>query len=278
MSKVDVETNGEEDEGSIDQSEGSAPKYSEEVAKAAKESIKESSASPEKISKKKKSKDKETAQASIDLLTSTATNKFLDSNKKKRKKTSDDSKINEGGKDSNEDMEVEAPNESATFAPLEGEGSQGLASISSKRRKLWTELLVRRPRTKDPRHLSAWLNEVLTVSEFEIPLDQIELPPTSVAEDSAGGSGESDEEKKEKKSGEQTTKKQKPNSDEESSSQPEGEEKKVSENGKKSESAESSSKKSSPKKEDGFAGSFADWRDRKKEKAMIKKGTGSLRK
>jgi hypothetical protein len=39
------------------------------------------------------------------------------------------------------------------------------------------------------------------------------------------------------------------------------------------------SKDSPLKKEpgDGFAGSFADWRDRKKEKALSKKGTGSLR-
>lgn len=275
MSKVDGETNGEDDEVSLDQSEGSAPKDSEGVAKPCKESNKESS--PEKALKKKEAK--ESAQASMNLLTSTATNKFLDSNKKKRKKTTDEIKTNEDGKDSSEDMEVEVPNESTSGIPLEGEGSRGLASISSKRRKLWTELLVRRPRTKDPRHLSAWLNEVLTVSEFEIPLDQIELPPAP-ATDSVGGSGESDVEKKEKKSEEPKTKKHKTSSDEESSSKPENEEKKISDDDKKTESSELSSKKSSPKKEaeDGFAGSFADWRDRKKEKAMSKKGTGSLRK
>lgn len=42
-----------------------------------------------------------------------------------------------------------------------------LAHISKKRRKMWSALLVKRPRTKDPRHLSSWLNEVLTVSDFE---------------------------------------------------------------------------------------------------------------
>jgi len=56
------------------------------------------------------------------------------------------------------------------------------------------------------------------------------------------------------------------------------------------EKSSDSSDKKSPKKndskepdikkesEDDFAGSFADWRDRKKEKALSKKGTSSLRK
>jgi len=47
-----------------------------------------------------------------------------------------------------------------------------LAHISKKRRKMWSALLVKRPRTKDPRHLSSWLNEVLTVSDFETPFEQ----------------------------------------------------------------------------------------------------------
>jgi hypothetical protein len=44
-------------------------------------------------------------------------------------------------------------------------------SVSSKRRALWSDLLARRPRTKDPRNLSSWLNEVLTVSDLDFPVD-----------------------------------------------------------------------------------------------------------
>eukprot|EP00980_Cylindrotheca_fusiformis_P029646 scaffold23645_cov284-Cylindrotheca_fusiformis.AAC.1 len=272
MSKMDGEAN-EDDEVSMDHSEGSGQKGSEGIVK---KEPKESSTEK----RKKDTKDKDASQASLDLLTSTATSKFLDSNKKKRKKASEESKPNEEGKESGEEMDVEA--ESTNGAPIEGEGSQGLANISSKRRKLWGELLMRRPCTKDPRHLSAWLNEVLTVSEFEIPLDQIQLPPAPAAEDSAGGSGESDDEKK--KIEEPKSKKPKTSSDEESTTkaEKEKEEKSQTADGKKSESEDSTPKKSSPKKEkeseDGFAGSFADWRDRKKEKAMNKKGTNSLRK
>lgn len=49
-----------------------------------------------------------------------------------------------------------------------------LAHISKKRRKMWSALLIKRPRTKDPRQLSSWLNEVLTVSDFEMPFEQNE--------------------------------------------------------------------------------------------------------
>lgn len=49
------------------------------------------------------------------------------------------------------------------------------AQISSKRRKMWSALLLKRPRTKDPRHLSFWLNEVLTVSDFDTPFEDGEM-------------------------------------------------------------------------------------------------------
>jgi hypothetical protein len=44
-------------------------------------------------------------------------------------------------------------------------------SVSPKRRALWSNLLATRPRTKDPRNLSSWLNEVLTVSDLDFPVD-----------------------------------------------------------------------------------------------------------
>ncbi|CAJ1892191.1 unnamed protein product [Cylindrotheca closterium] len=275
-----------------------------------------------------KEADKPKPPQALDLLTSTATSQFLDSNDKKRKKPSDEYKATEVITDA--DGAEDAPPVGAT----EGEGSQGLRSISAKRRKLWTELLVRRPRSKDPRHLSAWLNEVLTVSEFEIPLDQIHLMPAPAAEESAAGSGSSDEEKKEKKDKKEKKEKTKEKKDKEKTKEPakgkesskpkeskepkspkepkepkeksspgeepkskkskpsepkpsekesssSSDEKSKEEEKKPTDSPEKSPKKSSssPKKgDDDFAGSFADWRDRKKGKALLKKSTGSLRK
>mmetsp|Transcript_7030 Transcript_7030/g.16426 ORF Transcript_7030/g.16426 Transcript_7030/m.16426 type:complete len:596 (+) Transcript_7030:66-1853(+) len=262
------------------------------------------SGAPPQILTVPKEADKTKPQA-LDLLTSTATSQFLDSNDKKRKKPTDETNA------ADESPDADGAPDSSGVGALEGEGSQGLRSISAKRRKLWTELLVRRPRSKDPRHLSAWLNEVLTVSEFEIPLDQIHLMPAPAAEESAAGSGSSDEEKKEKKDKKEKNKepanakespskpKDKSKDDEEpkakkskpsekiekesssttSTTSSSDEKPKEEEDKKSSESKDKSPKKSSsPKKgDDDFAGSFADWRDRKKGKAL-KKGTGSLRK
>lgn len=269
-----------------------------------------------------KEADKPKPQA-LDLLTSTATSEFLGSNDKKRKKPTDDTAAV-----SEEDRG--ASSSAAAPAAVEGEGFQGLRSISAKRRKLWTDLLVRRPRSKDPRHLSAWLNEVLTVSEFEIPLDQIHLMPAPAAEESTAGSASSDEDKKEKKkdkkekkgkkdkikektkepvkpkepekadesskSTEETSKsteeksksdeepmakKIKPNEKESSGSGSSSSEEKSNDEGEKSSDSKDKSPAKSPKKgvpEDDFAGSFADWRDRKKGKSLLKKVTGSLKK
>jgi hypothetical protein len=52
-----------------------------------------------------------------------------------------------------------------------------ITATSDKRRKMWSNLLARRPRTKDPRNLSSWLNEVLTVSDLEFPIDQYGVDP-----------------------------------------------------------------------------------------------------
>ncbi|MGK3760394.1 MAG: hypothetical protein ACI8RD_012711 [Bacillariaceae sp.] len=46
-------------------------------------------------------------------------------------------------------------------------------SVSSKRQAMWSSLLTKRPRTKDPRNLSSWLNEVLAVSDMDFPLDRV---------------------------------------------------------------------------------------------------------
>ena len=157
---------------------------------------------------------------------------------------------------------------------------------------------MKRPRTKDPRHLSSWLNEVLTVSDFETPLEQAEPAETKPAKsepsapsEKTKSSKESEEgtKKKEKKSGDKKEKKRKLGSKSPEAGAPPSKAKKDETSAKKSEKkpSEGSEKKKkngskdSPLKkesEDGFVGSFADWRDRKKEKALNKKGPGSLRK
>jgi hypothetical protein len=56
------------------------------------------------------------------------------------------------------------------------------ASIGEKRRKMWRDLLAQRPRTKDPRLLSPWLNEVLSVTDMDFPLEHSDIdqgPPAA---------------------------------------------------------------------------------------------------
>mmetsp|Transcript_110161 Transcript_110161/g.318417 ORF Transcript_110161/g.318417 Transcript_110161/m.318417 type:complete len:617 (-) Transcript_110161:142-1992(-) len=243
----------------------------------------------------------------------------------------------------------------APVAEEDDDDEAELAHISKKRRKMWSALLVKRPRTKDPRHLSSWLNEVLTVSDFDTTLEQAESesPPKpskratpkkskaekdpEVKEKKANGekkkrkSSESRAEskaKKEKLENEATAKK-KANADmngspkekasnsgidvpkkgngsskagesKEANSEQAVEKQKDSipsdnasnsdaseKDGKSNEEVESSTKPEpkaaeakspvKPKEDDeGFAGSFADWRDRKKDK-LLKKGNGSLK-
>jgi hypothetical protein len=77
---------------------------------------------------------------------------------KRKRGASDDS-------DDNEDaMLAMAPH---VGTPRNGNG----ANVSAKRRSMWSNLLARRPRTKDPRNLSSWLNEVLTVSDLDFPVE-----------------------------------------------------------------------------------------------------------
>jgi hypothetical protein len=74
-----------------------------------------------------------------------------------------------------------------------------VAHISKKRRKAWSSLLIKRPRTKDPRHLSSWLNEVLAVSDFdnELELDGPESThPTLANADAEAGPASAKKESK----------------------------------------------------------------------------------
>jgi hypothetical protein len=219
--------------------------------------------------------------AALDVLSKAATSSFLmQSGKGKRKKPSED--------------------QEAADEDLDGTEAE-LANISSKRRSMWSALLVKRPRTKDPRHLSSWLNEVLTVSDFETPLggpgpsdppqvssdSSNEKPPglgseKSKAEEERPSKGSQGASSREKKSGEKPKKKRKSESAVEgakSKKEPKPSKKNTDASDKKGPKKSGGKGSSSKEPEDGFVGSFADWRDRKKEKALSKKGgSGSLRK
>jgi hypothetical protein len=297
---VDAEK-GEEEEASMDQSERTAEKEEPEEALSQPKKDKSSSVpvSEKETSKPsvKASAEKDVPRSPLDVLSKAATSSFLmqaDSSRTegqgKRKKPSEDAE-----KDSADD-------EAVADASDEAGDTADLASISSKRRKMWSALLIKRPRTKDPRHLSSWLNEVLTVSDFETPLEQAEpADPKAVKSESSvttaeKGKGSKEPEdrsfvNKEKKTGEKEKKKRKIEAKLPEDLASNSKSKRDEKSSKKSEKKQADgSDKKSPKKngskdsplrkepDDGFVGSFADWRDRKKEKALSKKETGSLRK
>jgi len=57
-------------------------------------------------------------------------------------------------------------------------GRNGDIVISNERKSTWSELLARRPQSKDPRNLSSWLNEVLQVSDLDVSLEEIAAAAT----------------------------------------------------------------------------------------------------
>eukprot|EP00536_Pseudo-nitzschia_multiseries_P007566 jgi/Psemu1/66086/estExt_Genemark1.C_1790034 len=191
---------------------------------------------------------------------------------------------------------------------------ENVALVSAERRSMWNDLLNKRPRTKDPMKLSSWLNEVLAISDVDFPLDQVgaenmnhplgrvllnqlpslSKPALSLTEDDVGGSNGTmdssnggstttvdDATTNHNKTADTVVGKRKTDESKKEDAQTP-----VARNNTKllEEKAKKSVKKSivgPPKKnkneEEGFAGSFADWRDRKKGKSL-KKGPSSLRK
>jgi hypothetical protein len=284
--------NQEDEEASIDHSEKSVDKGKPDSAPS---SSKEKPKTP--------SKEKDMPGSSLDVLSKAATSSFLmqtvDQQKKRKKPSPEEEKL---------DAVLSQP---AITSDQDADAAD-LASISVKRRNMWSALLIKRPRTKDPRHLSSWLNEVLTVSDFETPLESPEVAQPKVARSEASAdkkvvtaekskkprepeapSNEANGSSKEKKNGEKEKKRRKmesPKSSEDGSNSSKGDRKskkeervfkksgekklveKRTDNGDKKASKKSSKDSPSKKPEDGFVGSFADWRDRKK------KGGGSLRK
>lgn len=178
----------------------------------------------------------------------------------------------------------------------------GEKDVSSERREMWNDLLNKRPRSKDPKGLSKWLNEVLSVSDLQFPLEKVG------AENARGGSplGRvlSNELSKLTKDGAvdsamDTTNSSSTTADtltkDTANSSNDGDSTKkettpVKDNTVASKSDMKSLKKNLGKRkkdndddddetdsDEGFAGSFADWRDRKKGKSL-KKGPSSLKK
>lgn len=291
--KAGESENHEDDEASMDHSERSGDKGKPDSAPS---SSKEKPKTP--------SKEKDMPGSSLDVLSKAATSSFLmqtDQQKKRKKPSPEEEKV------------TAVVSQPAVTSDQDADAAD-LASISMKRRNMWSALLIKRPRTKDPRHLSSWLNEVLTVSDFETPLESPDGAQPKVVrseasadkkvataetakkprEPEAPSNGEANGGSKEKKSGEKEKKRRRVESSEDGSNSSKGDrkskkEEKVSkksgekkqtekrtENGDKKSSKKSSKESPSNKSEDGFVGSFADWRDRKKEKS--KKGSGSLRK
>ena len=305
----DAENPDEGEDTSLDRSERTTEKDEPDVPiSSSKKDKSPPSQSPAKDKQKTPSKaahEKEITGSSLDVLSKAATSSFLlQSNQgNKRKKPADDEE-KEGGEEGHDDE-------------AEQSADADLSSISAKRRNMWSALLIKRPRTKDPRHLSSWLNEVLTVSDFETPLDGPDGPERAENNDDMAVEKKSPNAEKAKTSKEmpqkdpQSISKEKKNGDKEKKRRKIesklSEDGSTSSNGKQKKDDKSSSKKNTEKKggeknldgsdkksmkkngvkdpspkrdekEDGFVGSFADWRDRKKEKALSKKGGGSLRK
>lgn len=196
------------------------------------------------------------------------------------------------------------------------EETVGAQDVGSKRQAMWNDLLTKRPPAKDPKALSKWLNEVLAVSDLGFPLGKVgddtvdgaslgkvlsnELSkltqPTGTASpdddatdsnlDTTSSSSTTVESLKETTNSNHDVGAVVGNNKQESATpvkdntvaktetakfQAKSLQKKLDKKRKKSDDDDDSDS------DEGFAGNFADWRDRKKGKSL-KKGSSSLRK
>jgi hypothetical protein len=170
----------------------------------------------------------------------------------------------------------------AAAAPL------GDDKISEKRQKRWTSLLARRPSTKDGDSMSAWLMEVLAVSDLATPLKVTPENSVTISHETHG-----------KKKGEARSPGKKkgdaPDSDSprsdigygSSNDESDGNDKKQRAGRKSSSDAFTGGvvKKKRPADREGgqegspsepyASGSFAEWKERKKQKKAMKGGSAS---
>jgi hypothetical protein len=148
---------------------------------------------------------------------------------------------------------------------------QARPKISAEREHLWGGLLAKRPPTKDGEAVSAWLMEVLSVSDLDTPLKEngqvapnagMALPFKSPAAAHLAAAS--------KDAASMMMKKKRPLA----VLQKEEEEKDDAGSGCEKESASSKEEEEggSPSKSKKDVGSFAEWKDRKKHKGLPKKG------
>lgn len=173
-------------------------------------------------------------------------------------------------------------NPQETAPPLPVVSHQARPKISAERETLWAQLLAKRPPTKDGEAVSAWLMEVLSVSDLDTPLKEngqvspnaaVSLPFKSASTGSTGSGavaqvaaasktwskGNGDSKDPQSPGSRVVIKKKRPlpilhkdDEDDEGSDEPPAKE------------DDSSAKKD--------VGSFAEWKDRKKHKSLPKKG------
>eukprot|EP00543_Licmophora_paradoxa_P006206 CAMPEP_0202445890 /NCGR_PEP_ID=MMETSP1360-20130828/4607_1 /ASSEMBLY_ACC=CAM_ASM_000848 /TAXON_ID=515479 /ORGANISM="Licmophora paradoxa, Strain CCMP2313" /LENGTH=556 /DNA_ID=CAMNT_0049062295 /DNA_START=45 /DNA_END=1715 /DNA_ORIENTATION=- len=152
--------------------------------------------------------------------------------------------------------ETRPDNDEGENSVLAQMSSQDRPKISVERERLWACLLGKRPPTKDGEAVSAWLMEVLSVSDLETPLKENGTPGTPAAVPpfpiKSGIATASDDNKLKEEGGSPqliSTKKKRPLA--------------------LLQKDEDDKKDDSQKK--GEIGSFSDWKDRKKHKGLPKK-------
>merc|ERR1711865_717155 len=204
---------------------------------------------------------------------------------KKKRKRDNENTNNEEDDDAAVGKQKEEAGITGTVA-IEAEETSTTATImSSKRESVWNNLLTQRPRTKNPNQLSSWLNEVLAVSDTDFPLDQVGSDLNHSFGSTLLENLQSKAKKKKKKKSETeedsstATAKSKHNDPSSTTDIVIGGDgsKRSSQTKKMTTAAPPSSDASSEDDDDdddsdsdGFSGSFAVWRDRKKGKPSLK--------
>jgi hypothetical protein len=172
----------------------------------------------------------------------------------------------------------------AAAAPL------GDDKISEKRQKRWVSLLARRPSTKDGDSMSAWLMEVLAVSDLATPLKITPENSARVSQETHPSVKKKGETRSPGKKKGETPDSDSPQSDigyGTSNDESDGNEKKQR-GGKKSSSdqfvggivkkkrpADQEAGQEGSPSEPYASGSFAEWKERKKQKKAMKGGSGA---
>lgn len=232
-----------------------------------------------------------------------------DSDVKVKTKSASDADAQQGLLVRNSMRTFETAKNKSKAAAAAGEGGGANAqpapkTISSERKDRWVSLLAKRPSTKDSDTMSAWLMEVLAVSDLETPLKTGDAIAAVVGggEDGVNKSTSSDQNKKKESSGKAEGSPKKRNGDESprsdigygsSNEGDSGNDNKVKDSAKEGskedqeKAAATIVKKKRPaaevlreelgeseQKSDSYvSGSFAEWKERKKQRKQSKAST-----